>query len=170
MVLNLLKYFVVLDYNVTWHICLCRLFEGTLDCETNSLLRVSEVWPATGLFTLMASRLSLSGVERHGGLPRLSHPPSLPFALAYRQIFLYYCLVQGGKEGWGWESKVLPWSYCYSTCHPVNYPWTPPGSRVYHRQTGALREPGCADGSGILLWGLGTVVSFSKSNCIYFLS
>lgn len=36
-VLNFLKYFVVLDCNITCHICLCKLLEGTLDYEANRL-------------------------------------------------------------------------------------------------------------------------------------
>lgn len=84
------------------------------------LLGRSLWWPAACSFQ------AWKGTE---GWPPLSHPTSLSIALAYRQIFLYFCLVQGGKEGkigWGWESKMLTWSYCYSTRHPVSHPWIPP--------------------------------------------
>lgn len=50
---------------------------------------------------------SFQGWKGTEGCPPLSHPTSMPIALAYRQIFLYCWLVQGSKEGkTGWDERV----------------------------------------------------------------
>lgn len=82
------------------------------------------------------------------------HPCPLPWLIGrYSFTAAWSKEVRKGKTGWGWESKMLTWSDCYSTCDPVSHPWIPPDSSVYRWQTGALREPACADGRGILLRG-----------------
>lgn len=142
------------DCKVICHICLCKLLKGTLGSElSQSSERMGEVGPHCG---------SQSPVPlRHKG------QRVLPY---FSPNFHVHCLGLWAdtlkrvrrRE----QSACLIFLLLYLDCHRTDCAWIPPDPSVNRVQAGALMKPARIYASCILVWRLGTVVSFQTLDCI----